>query len=119
MQLMVPEHCSAVQLDLWAHFELSSPPAAVQASPPGHVAPLQVDISLPFKVGGAREPPAEQLPLLRLPDGSVQVKHERQRAGAGVARSAVPGCLMVHACKAPWQCGVLTWRGCGMDCENG
>lgn len=119
MQLMVPEHCSAVQLDLWAHFELSSPPAAVQASPPGHVAPLQVDISLPFKVGGARKPPAEQLPLLRLPDGSVQIKHERQRTGAGVARSAVPGRLMAHACKAPWQCGVLTWRGCGMNRENG
>ena len=118
MQLMVSEHCRAVQLDLWARFELSSLPAVVQASPPGHVAPLQVDISLPFKVCGAREPPAEQLPLLRLPDGSVQVKHERQRTGAGVAHSAVLGCLMVHVCKAPWQCGVLTWIGCRIDWEN-
>jgi hypothetical protein len=60
------------------------------------VAPLQVDISLPFKVNGEREPPAEQLPLLRLPDGSVQVKQERQRMGTGVAHSPVLGSCMVH-----------------------
>lgn len=55
----------------------------LQASPPGHAAPLQVDISLPFKVHGRREPPAEQLPLQRLPDGSVHIRHQRQRADAG------------------------------------
>ena len=56
----------------------------MQASPTGHAAPLQVDISLPFKVHGRREAPAEQLPLQRLPDGSVQIRHERQRADTGV-----------------------------------
>ena len=62
----------------------------VQASPSGHAAPLQVDISLPFKIHGRREKPAEQLPLQRLPDGSVEIRHERQRIDAGELPCILP-----------------------------
>lgn len=55
----------------------------LQAGPSGHAALLHVDLSLPFQVRGRREPPAEQLPLLRLQDGSVQVRNERQRSDPG------------------------------------
>ncbi|CAK0782778.1 hypothetical protein CVIRNUC_005973 [Coccomyxa viridis] len=55
----------------------------LKAGPSGHAALLHVDLSLPFQVRGRREPPAEQLPLLRLQDGSVQVRNERQRSDPG------------------------------------
>ena len=66
----------------------------MQAGPSGHAALLHVDLSLPFRVHGRREPPAEQLPLLRLQDGSVQVRSERQRSGPGRQ-------LSLHSCPLP------------------
>ena len=74
----------------------------LQASPSGHAAPLQVDISLPFKVRGRREALAEPLPLQRLPDGSVQVGHERQRADAGELPCAVRVQILLTMIKL-WQ----------------
>ena len=72
----------------------------LQAGPSGHAALLHVDLSLPFQVHG--EPPAEQLPLLRLQDGSVQVRSERQRSDPGrqpsLHTSSLPCWLMMRCC---------------------
>ena len=74
----------------------------LQAGPSGHAALLHVDLSLPFQVRGRREPPAEQLPLLRLQDGSVQVRNERQRSDPGRQPSlyalSLPRWLMMRCC---------------------
>ena len=74
----------------------------LQASPSGHAAMLHVDLSLPFQVCGRWEPPAEQLPLLRLQDGSVQVRSERQRSEPGrqpsLQTSSLPCWLMMRCC---------------------
>ena len=74
----------------------------LQAGPLGHAALLHVDLSLPFQVHGRREPPAEQLPLLRLQDGSVQVRNERQRSDSGRQPSlqtlSLPCWLMMRCC---------------------
>lgn len=46
-------------------------------SAPGGAAPLEVDISLPFAPGGAREARAPPLPLLSLPDGRVHLQPDQ------------------------------------------
>lgn len=87
----------------------------VQASPSGHAAPLQVDISLPFKIHGRREAPAEQLPLQRLPDGSVQIRHERQCIDAG--EDALQGCLSAIQTLLSWLC-ISKGQAAHLYCEK-
>ena len=74
----------------------------LQAGPSGHAALLHLDLSLPFQVHGRREPPVEQLPLLRLQDGSVQVRNDRQRSDPGRQPSlytlSLPRWLMMRCC---------------------
>jgi len=86
----------------------------VQASPSGHAAPLHVDISLPFKVHGRRDPPAEQLPLLRLPDGSIKVRHERQHIDTGkLSHSSHAENDLMHT---PWRAALHNAIGMYLQC---